>query len=325
MESQIIFESKAENSLVTIAIPTYKRDEMLVDAIKSALNQNTNISYNILVVDNNPERNDITEKAMIQYKENPIISYYKNNENYGMIGNWNRLYELAKGKYVVMLHDDDILFPYYLQVMFSLLDETDYQYDLVYPSFHFSNERILPTMELPECLKYRIFKREDYIVRQWGIPSGMMILREKFQMTGGFKMDYYPVGDQEFLYRALGFLKGCVIYFPIVFYYIGVNESMNPNTAIDIIYKSRMFNHLMRKDKNNSWRLFTYFSYRFQINSISKWVYRLTNSDEIVRYAKNNIGFKDNRLKDMLSYRFVDILNRYLNKIRIHFFTLSNI
>lgn len=320
MESQIIFDSQIENSLVTIAIPTYKRDAMLVEAINSALNQNTSISYDIMVVDNNPERGDITEKAMTQFRNNNIISYYKNIENYGMIGNWNRLYELAKGKYVVMLHDDDMLFPYYLFVTFSLLEQRDYQYDLIYPSFHVTNNRTFPTISLPNKLKYRDFKREDYLVRQWGIPSGMMILKDKFPITGGFKMDYFPIGDQEFLYRALGFLKGCVIYFPILFYYIGVNESMKPETANNIVYKSRLFNHLIRKDNKNSWRLLAFLSYRYQINSISKWIYRLTNSEEIVKSAKDRIGFKDNKMKDKLSFLFVDFLNRYLNMVRIHYF-----
>ena len=278
-----------------------------------------------MVVDNNPERDDDTENSMNSYRDNPKVAYYKNEDNLGQAGNWNQLYELAKGEYVVMLHDDDMLFPFYLQTVFSLLAQTKNQFELIYPSFHFSNERTIPVVETPSELRYRVFKREDYLVRQWGIPSGMMILKSKFGITGGFNVEFYPIIDQEFIYRALGYLNGCVVYFPIVFYYIGVNESMKPDTAKDIVYKSRKFNHLMRKDRNNPWRLFAFFSYRYQINSISKWVYRLTNSDEIVKSAKNNIGFDDNRLKDMLSSCFVNILNIYLNKIRIHFFTLSDL
>lgn len=324
IKSNLIFDSSICNPIVTIAIPTYKRGKLLLEAIESALHQDCyTCAYDIMVVDNNPERYDDTEKVMDIYIDNPKVAYYKNEENLGQTGNLNRLYELAKGDYVVMLHDDDMLFPYYLFVTFSLLEQRDYLYDLIYPSFHVTNDRTLPIISLPNKLRYRDFKREDYLVRQWGIPSGMMILKRKFGITGGFNIDFYPIIDQEFIYRALGYLKGCVIYYPIVLYYIGVNESMKPNTAKDIVYKSRKFNHLIRKDRNNSWRLFAYFSYRFQINSISKWIYRLTNSDEIVKSAKNNIGFKNNRTKDFLSYLFVEILNRYLNKIRIYYFTLS--
>lgn len=65
-------------------------------------------------MDNNPERGCETEKLMMSYSNNPMISYYKNADNLGMVGNWNRLFTLAKGKYVVMLHDDDLLLPTFL-------------------------------------------------------------------------------------------------------------------------------------------------------------------------------------------------------------------
>ena len=323
MDSQLIFDSSIENPLVTIAIPTYKRNEMLVEAINSALNQDTNIAYDVLVVDNNPERNDSTEQAMRLFEKNPKVAYYKNEQNVGMAGNWNRLYPLSKGKYVTMLHDDDLLFPYYLKVVQSLLMETNYKYELIYPSLFFSNERILPDKELPTQMRYRHIKRKDYLTRQWGIPSGMMILKSKFQITNGFKMDYYPINDQEFIYRALGYLKGCVVSFPLVFYYIGENESMRPDTANKIVSQSKRFNVLIRKDKKNPWRLLTYLTYRYQINSISDWVFRLTNSEDIVKSAKENIGFKKNKIKDSISYRFVELLNRYLVLMHCHYFNVS--
>ena len=40
---------------------------------------------------------------------------YVNKENIGMIGNWNRGFELANTKYVAMLHDDDMLADIYLE------------------------------------------------------------------------------------------------------------------------------------------------------------------------------------------------------------------
>ena len=40
-------------------------------------------------------------------------------KNIGMIGNWNRLYTLARGEWVVMLHDDDLLYNDYLSILFN--------------------------------------------------------------------------------------------------------------------------------------------------------------------------------------------------------------
>lgn len=324
MSSIQIYDSNIESPEVTIAIPTYKRGDLLIEAIESALNQeNFHCNYDILVVDNNPERGDVTEVAMEKYSMTPNVAYYKNKENLGPIGNWNRLYEVARGKYVVILHDDDMLFPYYLEVMFSLLRATDFRFELVYPSFHICSERQLSHNELPSQMKYRVFKREDYIVTQWGLPSGMMILKSKFSQTGGFTMDYYPINDQLFIYRALGNLNGCVIYFPLIHYYIGVNESMKFEILEKSIIYAREFNRFMRKDKKNSWRYFAYISYRNQIRSQLNWASNFVDEDTQKLLLKS-IGFRNNWLMDRLSFYFVLLLKKYLNKVRIHYFLIMN-
>jgi glycosyltransferase involved in cell wall biosynthesis len=323
--SIVIFDSEVVDPIVTIAIPTYMRgDKLLIESIESSLNQvDFFLPYEVLVVDNNPIRNDRTEKGMAHYKDTGKIAYYKNEENIGPIGNWNRLYELAKGKYVVMLHDDDMLFPYYLKVMFSLLEETKNQFELVYPSYYITKERAFPEKELPQQLSYRIFKREDYIVTQWGLPSGMMILKEKFSQIGGYSMDLYPINDQEFIYRALGYLKGCVIYFPLVLYYLGENTSMQSNVIIKSVVNARKFNYLIRKDKLNHWRYFAKFSYRDQIANQIRWGMNFV-TDDVIDEAKKRIEFKNNYIKGKLSSLFVRLLKDYLNRVRIHTFTVTD-
>lgn len=97
------------NPKITIAIPTYKRAVLISDSINSILNQVKFDDYEIIIIDNeaNQEENE-TEKLMKQYN-NPKILYYKNEENIGMFGNWNRCIELARGKYITILNDDDWL------------------------------------------------------------------------------------------------------------------------------------------------------------------------------------------------------------------------
>ena len=122
IESICVFESNLDFiPKVTIAIPTFNRTDLLKEAIDSALNQINYSNYDVVVVDNNPQRGCETEKLMISY-EDSRLSYYKNRENIQMTGNWNRLFTLAKGEYVVMLHDDDLLFPDFLKECISLID-----------------------------------------------------------------------------------------------------------------------------------------------------------------------------------------------------------
>ncbi len=103
-----IKEDYDENFPFTIAIPTYKRKDGLRIALESVKKQIGEVRFNVLVVDNNPERKDETE-MLISSMSVPFLSYYKNEQNIGMAGNFNRLYELCKTEYLIMLHDDDCL------------------------------------------------------------------------------------------------------------------------------------------------------------------------------------------------------------------------
>ena len=95
--------------LVSIVIPTYKRVSTLRETLDSVIRQTGNHNYEILVVDNNPERGDETELMMAEYVSVKNLLYFKNTENIGMAGNWSRCSELANGEWVVLIHDDDLL------------------------------------------------------------------------------------------------------------------------------------------------------------------------------------------------------------------------
>ncbi len=69
-----IFENKLQEiPKFTIAIPTYKRSVYLREALDSAINQIDSVPYEIIVVDNNPERNDETELCMMHYVNTPSL------------------------------------------------------------------------------------------------------------------------------------------------------------------------------------------------------------------------------------------------------------
>ncbi len=108
VDFHIIKECKIGQPLMTIAIPTFNRAEELRNAVIAALEQDCAFPYEILVIDNNPNRNDRTELMMESFKSEKI-SYYKNAENVGMVGNWNQGLIAAKAAWVVYCHDDDLL------------------------------------------------------------------------------------------------------------------------------------------------------------------------------------------------------------------------
>lgn len=97
---------------VTIAIPTYNRSKFLAEAIKSVLEQ-TYIDFELLIVDN--ASTDRTKKVVKSFND-PRINYHRNKKNIGMMRNWNKCIELSNGKYLMILGDDDMLYPNFIDV-----------------------------------------------------------------------------------------------------------------------------------------------------------------------------------------------------------------
>lgn len=239
-----VFESKLDYiPRVTIAIPTYRRADLLKEAVDSALNQIGYEKYDVMVVDNNPERNDETEKLLLTY-QNPRLSYYKNGENLGMAGNWNRLYEIAKGEWVVMLHDDDLLDKNYLDVLFNkIIAKCKEEYNLYIPSFNNLNlikgENIFIPYQFEKKITvdeicYRDFKHGNII----GPPLGLCMQKITVMQLGGFNNDYYPIIDYEFYIRAAFYAK--MVRLPDLHlgtYRIQRNESLKMETIRGIVVK----------------------------------------------------------------------------------------
>ena len=92
--------------LVTIAIPTYNRAESYFpSALRSALSQ-TYSNIEIVVSDNCSS--DHTQ-AMVRAIKDPRIRYFRHDPGIGQKNNYNFCFEQAKGSYVLLLHDDDLI------------------------------------------------------------------------------------------------------------------------------------------------------------------------------------------------------------------------
>ncbi len=107
--------------LVSVCIPTYNYANYLPASIESVLGQ-TYRNFELIIVDDHSKDNsaEIALKYAIQNKE---IRFYRNDKNLGMVENWNRCLELAKGSYVKVMGADDILEPSCLQKSVKVLAE----------------------------------------------------------------------------------------------------------------------------------------------------------------------------------------------------------
>ena len=201
VDSAPIFKSNVlPFPLISIVIPTYKRTVLLKAAIESALNQKNCPDFEVIVVDDDPQRACETEQLMSGMADEKIC-YYKNEQNLGQINNWNRCFELANGKWVVMLHDDDLLLDVFLEDCFTVINQLP-QIGLLKPQwFHWVDDGSTPN--IPEDTNtgelQRVYEIDQLIADRIGAPTGIIINREKFFLAGGFNPDFFPTADKCFV------------------------------------------------------------------------------------------------------------------------------
>ena len=98
--------------LVTIGISTYNRvDFTLPEALRSALDQ-TYPRVEVVVCDN--ASTDGTERFMLAQRDQRL-RYHRHEENIGSNGNFNACLERAQGAYFLLLHDDDLVDPTFVE------------------------------------------------------------------------------------------------------------------------------------------------------------------------------------------------------------------
>ena len=114
--------------LVSILIPTRNRPALLIKAINSALAQ-TYKQIEIVITDNSDADQSCALQAFIEDKR---VLYIKNLENIGPILNWRKALESSRGKYCLILPDDDYLLnPFYIEDAVRIL--SDEKVSLVVP------------------------------------------------------------------------------------------------------------------------------------------------------------------------------------------------
>ncbi len=101
----------ALSPLVTVAIPTYNRSRFVIRAIESVLSQ-TYENVEIVVSDNASTDDTISRIEQIHDHRLALI---QQPENFGYLRNLNTCLEKATGELFVMLSDDDVLEPAFIE------------------------------------------------------------------------------------------------------------------------------------------------------------------------------------------------------------------
>lgn len=254
---------------VCIFIPTFNRSQSLKCALESAINQNIEQYYEIIVLDNDGRENTETEALMRDYcSKYDNVLYYKNEENIGMFGNWNRGFELARTKWVAMLHDDDILYPQYLNEVLKNAEKYDCGLVSVFSQFmEGCNEELLNTDMCKNQNKFktivtRITKGKavkidmsDNYRSITATPTACAYKREAVIECGGFNDEYFPISDIT-LFDKVTYYHGAIII-PQALAVRRIGENEMKNVLLDCTRNSKLLLREIQKelygDKHKGW------------------------------------------------------------------------
>lgn len=283
-----------EGAKYTIAIPTYKRANLLKEAIDSCLAQKTSIPFVIMVVDNNPERNCETEQLIQSYKVSNLL-YYKNTKNIGASGNWNKLFHLAITDYVVMLHDDDLLYNDYIEKIDRIICLYKGSVEVIYPAIEiFTQNKNSFERQRKGAIRAMRLHSYDFQFGNTCDIVGVCFSRKSIIEENGFDDFFYPSLDYEMHVRLSKKNKIIKLFgVPLVLYRILENDSLKLSTMIEVAKKDKEIIESII-DKYPSWykKLFISFFKAYPKYLLLALKNKLSVPDQeleqkIVEYSKN--------------------------------------
>ena len=102
--------------LVSFCFTTYKRHDHLLATLESIRKQSFK-DYEVIVSDNDPAESG---RVVVESFNSDKFKYFPNEENFGMKKSFNKSLERSCGEYIVMIADDDPIYPDMLQTLIDL-------------------------------------------------------------------------------------------------------------------------------------------------------------------------------------------------------------
>ena len=140
---------------LTIAIPTFNRANLL-DKCLLLLAKDFTANQAVEIIVSNNASTDNTALIAKKHRESnfPELRYFENSTNLGPDLNIAQCFKEARGKYVWIFSDDDLLAPTYGSALFKLLEEGNW--GLVHLKSEWYSGDVVPSPQ-PEDLSYDVF------------------------------------------------------------------------------------------------------------------------------------------------------------------------
>lgn len=207
--------------LVSIIIPTYRRDLSLLNALKS-LSSQTYSNIEVILIDDNCNKdwnlkvNWIVNQSLWIHQGNFV--YIVNDKNRGSAKSRNIGIEKARGDYISFLDDDDIYMPDKIESQVKDMIKSKAEYSLT-DLWLYNEKRELIEKRKRQSLKVDLTTKELLKIHFMYHLTGTNVLmfeRKYLNKIGGF--DSVDVGDEFYLMQKaienegkLSYLRGCSV------------------------------------------------------------------------------------------------------------------
>ncbi len=212
----IIVGAREQTPLLSITIPTFKRTEFLIEAVRCALGQDFDRPFEVVVVDDDPASKAYEAlAAAIPGLAAANFLYLRARKNGGMFANINRCVMSARGEWLTILHDDDLIDPNFAREMMRKLDG-DPRIDGLVCEKRCVDHRAVPIRIGPmRHWASRLLKLYRFGVRTtrrvegrnlfWGCTTGNTVgficRASAARAVGGFHAEEHPASDYFFYAR----------------------------------------------------------------------------------------------------------------------------
>lgn len=185
--------------LLSILIPTHKRENLLKETIESILSQKTGLE-SIEVIISNDASKDGTQLYLENFLETNkkfALSVFHHEKNLGGPLNWKFLLSKAQGEFVYLLSDDDTIKPNFLEKYFSIIKNHP-QVDLIYSGIEYCDDHMKPLSQsrissVPGLVSGKERLKNQLIANHMVMSS--IYRRETFVSAGGWQEKYHTCLD----------------------------------------------------------------------------------------------------------------------------------
>lgn len=229
---------KNNEVMVSVCMITYNHEKFIGDAIEGVLMQQTDFPVELIIGEDCSTDN--TRKIVLQYTEKypDIIRLLLPESNLGMMKNFIKTMEAAKGKYIALCEGDDYWTdPYKLQKQVDFLEANRDYIACFHNAFIQSGESIIKLFNELNQKKYPT--AVDLIEKRWFIATASLVFRNEIEIPNWFT----GIVNGDYALELILATRGNFYYIPDV---MSVYRLHNQSVSHDLNNrKILLYNHLI--------------------------------------------------------------------------------